>query len=468
VFLSVLLALVGCGVPSVTNITNVYVLPEPDTGGDDGMVPPLDANTTPDALAVDVLGDDGNVWWIGVSAEQLEALNAPFGEGGGWGPDGVYDVGEDTRFADTLLVANPDGDCADFAKTSVRLVGQSTGVAWTPSTIPNFRLDSDDYTEGQRFGGVEHIRLNSGQVGSLFGEASSLATFRALGVPAARASYAWVGGSGWEDTDVLVPMVAREMYKGDFCEQNADLLGGGCVNVREGVGDVNTPGAWSSFECDYGDCDDTTGLDALAQAILDNTGGEAFDESTEAWLDWEAFRRSSCVHWLLWVGDDYVHNTNNLVIAEGKDGKFRFLPYSTDITAGYAWDGAYRDTPLWGWASLSAGCRADTGCREAMFDTCEAVIDGFEALDPVSVIDDLAVRLRGTPAPWGEAYPDGMWRAPDEDAYAHYRAFYEGRAASARAELEVLRAGGGDTGDTGGWDTGGWLEQTEESERQGR
>lgn len=446
----ILLGLVGCPAPAPHITNNIYVLPEPGGSDPEPLEAPLDATTTPDALQVDVFGEDGNVWWLGASAEQIATLNKPYEGDGGWEVEGVYDVGDGGgTYADTLLLANPDGECADFGKTGLRLVGQSTGAAWTPSTIPNFRLDSDDYVDAQRFGGVEHIRLDNGQVGSLFGEASSFEVFRALGVPAARTAYAWAGGSGWEDPEVLVPMVAREVYKGDFCDQNADLLGGGCVSIREGVGDVNTPGAWTTFECDYGDCSDTTRLDGLAQAILDNQGGESFDENTAEWLDWEAFRRTTCVHWLLWVGDDYVHNTNNVVLAEGADGRFRLLPYSTDIAAGYAWDGSYSDIPLWGWASLSEGCRVDSGCREAMYDTCDAVIDEFEGLDPASIIDGLAARMQGTAAPWGDAYPDGMWRGPDEDAYTHYRAFYETRAAAAREELAALRARGGDTGDTG-------------------
>jgi hypothetical protein len=89
-----------------------------------------------------------------------------------------------------------------------------------------------------------------------------------------------------------------------------------------------------------------------------------------------------------------------------------------------------------------------------MYDTCSATIDAFEALDPPSLIDGLAARLRGTAAPWGDAYPDGMWRSADDDAYAHFRAFYADRVEKARAELEALRAGGGDTGDTGPADTG--------------
>ena len=73
----------------------------------------------------------------------------------------------------------------------------------------------------------------------------------------------------------------------------------------------------------------------------------------------------------------------------------------------------------------------DDGCRETQLDTCEEVINEFEAMDPVSIIDGLADRLRAAQAPWGD-YPDGMWREPDDGAYEHFRSFYETRAESAR------------------------------------
>ena len=451
-----LLALMGCG-DTVTHIHHHYDV-DPTPGGEAPPEPPVAATTTPDALRLDLLGEDNNLLWIGVSAETLEALNAPYTGGGVPEGNGVYDPdgGPSGLATETLLVRNPEGDIADFGLVDVKLVGQSTGAAWTSSTIPNFRLDSDDFVEGQTFGGVEHIRLNNAQVGSMFGEVSALEIFRALGVPAARSSYVWVGGTGWEDGELLVPMIARETYKVDFCEENAELLGGGCVSVREGVGDINYDGAAINFECDYGDCDDTTTFDAFGELINQSYGGQEFDETTAAYLDWDAFMRSSCVHWLLWVGDDYVRNTNNVVIVEGEDGLFRFLPYSTDINAGYAWGGAYSETPLWGFASLSDGCRQDEGCRERMYDTCELVIDELEALDAVSLIHDLADRLLSAEAPWGE-HPDGMWRGPDVSAYAHYLKFHEGRVEDAREELARYREGGWDTGggDTGGGDTGG-------------
>ena len=436
------MTLTACTDTIVYEINNTYVITEEGDTGEDVVDPYADLPVAPtmsaDQLPADVLGRDDNTWWLKVSESTLNSINAPW-LGGTYYDYVEYDVGGGDDGTQNLLIITPEGEVADYGQVGLRLIGQSTGAPWTATTIPNFRLDADDYVEGQRFGEVEHIRLNNAGVGTMFGEASSLAVFRAMGVPAARTAFAWVGGSGWENDELLVPMLAREVYKRDFCEENAELLGGGCKTIRESTGDVVQLSGWETADCDLGDCSDLSGLAKLATSIIENFNDQTFDEGTEPYFDWPQFHRSACVHWLLWVGDDYIHNSNNVVLAEGEDGRFRLLPYSTDVTAGYAFGGTYANIPLFGNGILSKGCELDEGCREIQLDTCEQVINEFEAMDPVSIIDDLADRLRAAQAPWGD-YPDGMWRAPDDAAYAYYRSFYETRVESARAELETLRA----------------------------
>ncbi|MCK6524753.1 CotH kinase family protein [Myxococcota bacterium] len=434
----------ACADSIVYEINNTYVLEEEGDTGEPPVDPYADLPVAPtmsaNQLPADVLGQDDNTWWLNVSESVLSDINAPWlGGGAGYGY-GLYEIeGGSADGTENLLIITPDGQVADYGQVGLSLVGQSTGAPWTSSSIPNFRLDADEYVEGQRFGEVEHLRLNNAGVGTMFGEASSLAVFRAMGVPAARTAFAWVGGSGWEDDELLVPMLAREVYKRDFCEENAELLGGGCKSIREGTGEIVNLTTWATADCDLGDCENMEGLAKLATSIIENFNDQTFDEGTEPYFDWPQFHRSACVHWLLWVGDDYIHNSNNVVLAEGEDGRFRLLPYSTDVTAGWAFSGTYSNTPLFGNGLMSKGCEIDDGCRETQLDTCEQVINEFEALDPVGLIDDLADRLLTAQAPWGE-HPNGMWREPDDAAYEHFRTFYETRAESARAELETLRA----------------------------
>src|SRR5690606_35025611 len=84
--------------------------------------------------------------------------------------------GDDATFVDRLLVstAGEDAKTADFGKVQVKLVGQSTGRPWTTQSLPNFKIDSDEFIQGNRIGGVKHLRLNNAIVGSIFREKLTL------------------------------------------------------------------------------------------------------------------------------------------------------------------------------------------------------------------------------------------------------------------------------------------------------
>ncbi|MEY3211367.1 MAG: hypothetical protein RIT28_1848 [Pseudomonadota bacterium] len=433
--------LTACADDVVYKINNTYVMDDEEPGAEDPDADlyaelPVAPTISADQLPLDVFGPEDNTWWLNVSESGVEKLNQPWTLGAA---DYVeYDPPREVS-TENLLVVTPSGEVADYGEVGISLIEQLTSAPWTSSTIPSFRLDADEQVEGQRFGGLERVGLDSAGYGSMFGAASALAVFRALGLPAARTAYAWVGGSGWENDALLVPMLVREAYDGVFCEANAALLGGGCETLRTFNGEITNTLAVSQATCEVGDCGDDTNINALQKALKANFRTQSFDEKTEPYFDWTQFHRSTCAHWLLWIADDYVHQLNNVVLVEGLDGRFRLLPSPNDIVAGYAYGGIYNNTPLFSAAILSSGCNQDDSCREAQLDTCEQVINEFEAMDPVSLIDGLAERLRDAEAPWGE-YPGGMWREPDDAAYEHHRSFYETRAASARAELETLRA----------------------------
>jgi hypothetical protein len=433
--------LIACSDNVVYKINNTYVMDDEETGLEDSGADryadlPVAPTTSADQLSLDVFGPGDNTWWLNVSESGITKLNQPWELGTG---DYVeYDPPREVS-TENLLVVTPAGEVADFGEVGISLVEQLTSAPWTSSTIPNFRLDADEQVEGQRFGGLERVGLDSAGYGSMFGAASALAVFRALGLPAARTAYAWVGGSGWENDTLLVPMLVREAYDGVFCDENAALLGGGCVTLRSFDGEITNATALSRATCEVGDCGDDTRVNALHKALKANFRTQNFDEMTAPYLDWTQLHRSACAHWLLWIADDYVHQLNNVVLVEGQDGRFRLLPAPNDVIAGYAYDGLYSNTPLFASAILSSGCEQDESCREAQLDTCEQVINEFEAMDPVSLIDGLADHLRAAEAPWGDV-PDGMWREPDDAAYEHHRSFYETRVESARAELETYRA----------------------------
>jgi len=346
-----------------------------------------------------------------------------FTSGGGSSGYYYYEVGSSDTYADNLVVQDAvTGATADYGKVQLGVVGESTGMTWTPTSIPNLSVDMDEFQDGLTVGGVEHLRLNNGMISSIFREALALAVFRELGYPAPRTRFAWAASPVWGD-DTQVPYTLVESYRKEgFCVENAEAFGGGCANIWEGVGDISSIGT----SCQEKECDNTN-LDALMQVMTDNP--RDVYTATAGIIDWGMVQEHLCLDWILWIGDDPYHNQNNVVLVEGMDGLFRLLPYSTDISAGQEW---YQNTSLYGNNSLAGACVHDAECWAATIATCEADIDAFQALDPVAMVNDEYQLLSD----------NGMLRDGDEETFAYLLAWYTTRSTEGNleAELEDYRA----------------------------
>ncbi len=398
----------------------IPVVPEGQIFEDVDGAPKLNAYT--DEMTVDPFTNDGNLYWFSVSDEQLAAMNTAFTNAGSSGYY-YYEVGNNDAYADHLVVSDAvSGQTADYGKVQVAVVGESTGMVWSDSSIPNLSVDMDEFQDGLRVGDSEHLRFNNGMISSIFREALALDVFSQLDYPAPRTAFAWVGGSVW-GSDVTVPYTLVESYhKEGWCEQHADKFGGGCANIWEGSGDISTIGT----QCQEKECDNTN-YDLLVATLAANPkdGYTATQDS----IDWGMVQQHMCLDWVLWIGDDPFHNSNNVVLVEGLDGRFRLLPYSTDISAGQTW---YQNTALYGNSKLANVCVHDADCWAQTIATCESTIDAFQALDPVGMVNDVYARLSA----------QGMLRDGDEDTYLELQEWYTTRAAEGNleTELELYRA----------------------------
>lgn len=407
------------------------------------------ADVDPAEQELDLFGALGHQFWLGVSDEQLAAINGSDGGGGPIfaQPGDIYTPGDDggATFADHLWItaAGDAGGTADYGKVKLKLAGQSTRRAWDKRSIPNLNLDSNEFVEGQLVGGFEHLRLNNAQVGSIFREWLSLKLYRQLGYPAPEATFAWVASNVW-GKDVRVPMVLVERYKRRFCTRFSEL-GDKCENMWEFAGDFaqgnggpipNAKGGavgvgQSIFDdpnnCQFDECD-ATRVKELEQLLVDTPSGDGFQAATADYVDWPAFQRFQCLSWVLATGDDALHNANNVVLAEGADGKFRYLPYSTDISLGQEW---YPVVYLPGNNRIAQGCQAEDKCWQETIATCDDVIAEFTALDPVGMLDDLHQSLADA----------GMLRGGDEARYVLLQKWFEARLIELPTELEQYREG---------------------------
>ncbi|HTV25498.1 MAG TPA: CotH kinase family protein [Polyangiaceae bacterium] len=414
--------------------------PEPEPTDAGGEQPPEDGlptiDTDPEALAVDVLGQAGNRYYFLVSDEQLAQMNERYGGGGGFpvpgiGNGDIYTPGGGAggiTFVDHLLVttAGKNPKTADFGKVQVKLVGESTGRPWTTETLPNFKIDSDEFMEGNRIGGVKHLRLNNAIVGSIFREKLTLDLYAKLGYPAPRASYAWVQSSVW-GPEISVPYIVVEAYKPAFCKQREADMGGGCVNMWEFAGDLGFGQLAAPESCQFSECDPDRALDFEAAAVGAEQG-PGFKAALADWFDWDAFHQFQCLSWILATGDDVLHNTNNFVMMERADGKFQHLPYSVDISLGQEW---YPRVELAGSSLMARGCQADPQCWDDLIATCDVMVDEFIAANPISMLDQTYALLS----------QQGMLRDGDDERYEALSSYLAQRIEELPLELEENREG---------------------------
>ncbi len=373
-------------------------------------------NSSPQAQAVDVFGSLGVHYWFAVDPAEVTRMNQYWQ---------TWANGNET-YADHMFVSTPGGSpqIADYGKVEVRVVGQSTYAPWHDNTKPNLKVDTDQFTNGLKVGGVEHLRFNNGSIGTIFRERLALAMYEQLNYPAPRATYAWVGSNVW-GPEIELPYTLVEAYKRDFCKARSAQLGGGCNNIWEFVGDFGDGIFADPESCQLSSCNNTRVL-AFEAAVLANPGGQGFKAALASYVDWDAFHRFQCISWLLWTGDDALHNVNNVVLLERKDGRFQYLPYSVDISAGQSW---YQNTPLTGLNSLANGCQSDPACWTDTISECEDVVAEFVASQPALRVDQVHAELAG----------EGMLRDGDEGYYMEIREWYKQRALHALEDLDNFR-----------------------------
>ncbi len=416
-----------------------------DAGGDastgDPRYPDAPTVTTSvDELPLE-LWEPGNHYWFAVSDDQLKQMNE---EGPGGGGDGIYRPGGGgkAKWVDHLFIttAGKRPQTADYGKVQARIVGNYSRFPWDANNIPNLNIDSDQFVEGQRIAGYEHLRFSNGQRGSIFRDRVAYDLYRMLDYPAPLVTYAWVGGNVW-GPGIEIPYILVERYKRVFCRRYEEEFGGGCPNMWEYYGDFNQgdgggpkAGKGASLfddpeNCQIGECDATRAKELEAR-LAEAPKGEGFKAALEEYVDWPAFHRFQCLSWVLSTSDDPIHASNNVVLVERGDGKFQFLPYSVDISLGFGGGGWSVGLPGEGNA-LARGCQAEESCWQDTLDVCEQVITQLQELDPHAYLEGI----------WKELDDHGMLRPGDDGNYQGIYDYFTERLENLPKELEDYRTG---------------------------
>jgi hypothetical protein len=410
-------------------------------GGEDSGIDPRYpgapvSNTELVDFELDIFGVMGNRYWFAVTDEQRLAMNQDWG-GGNNGDIYQPNFGGNANWVDHLWVtsAGESPQIVDYGKVQVRVVGGSTRRDWDERNIPNLNVDADQFVKNQRIAGYEHLRFSNGQIGTIFRDHFAYRLYEAMSYPAPLTTYAWVSSNVW-GADVSIPYTLVERYKRTFCTRYADDFGGGCANMWEYWGDFNgyfgdVMGVKESLfdepqNCQIDQCD-ATRVKELEAKLRETPPGEGFKAALVDYIDWPAFHRFQCLSWVFSTTDDPIHASNNVVLLEGNDGYFRYLPYSVDISLGL-WEGY---VSLHGGGVLPTGCQEDPTCWEDTLDECEAVISEFTSLDPNAMLATIYDQLK----------EQDMLRAGDDDRYRQLDSWLTRRLESLPAELQDYRDG---------------------------
>jgi hypothetical protein len=246
-------------------------------------------------------------------------------------PTGAYQPG-------TFSLAATDGTPTGVGPFSapievgIRLKG-GLGSLRTLDEKAAFKLKFDEFVKGRAFLGLRKLTLNNMvQDPSMVHEALAYEVFRALGVPAPRAGYAYVRVNG-EDFGLHLNLetldkVALETRFGPFQEPPQHLYEG------EYGADV-TAALASGFEVDEGKKKERTDLDALVAAV--GGGAAGWRARVEPHADLVEMARMWAVekyigHWDGYGGEAGPSRPNNFFLFSDAAGKFQMLPWGTDQT----------------------------------------------------------------------------------------------------------------------------------------
>lgn len=475
------------GIPAVScttkegDIINYYSLGgapgQPPGDGDDENYtsdPPACSETVRlGDLDIDLFGEDGHRFYFEVTPEARLAADEQRCSFGFDAYGAVYELGGEENGCPIPAVnvrIHPAGSgvCTNTGKVEVDLPGQSSFRPW--AEIPNIKLDVGEFRDLHFRTGDRQLRFNNGQADStIVREAVALGIWRAMGYPAPRTRFVQTRSNVW-DTEVRPGVAAShvmvEPYKEAFFARSAPEI----LHVWEGQGDPFVPmgsgcdvGCCDPFGCGgdiveppffdplpapapeqaieqrgsfTGDCQysvdadcDEEAFDAAVAALSEIPSGPGYMEATNEYIDWSLLHQNMCLSALTGTGDDWIHNSNNVVIGIREDGKVVFFPYSTDISGNHPW---YEHTPYQGYAHLTQACQFDPDCWEQALSTCETMTNEFEELDVVAtIVEERCDALK-------EA---GLDRPADAPVCEDLVEYYAARATELREELQALRDG---------------------------
>ncbi len=359
--------------------TETGPLPNPTTDTTTGTPP---TGTTDDGDGDDDDDDDGEFLFSEtVHVFALEIPDASWNEleGDLWG-GGDY-VG--------AYLTTPE---LDVIEVGIKLTGQSSfqGI----NDKPSFKIKVDFFDELQRYDGLKKFNLhNLTWDGSFTAEYLSYRIWREFGLPAPRVSHGELTVNGeLYGLYSLVENVDGQMLDEHFDDDNGNLYeGAGC--------DLD----WCDcLEVDIDDEGTHAALGELCDAATEE--GDAWNTAIHDAMNWDHFVGHIAMEAWISHWDGYSWNNNNFrLYHEPTLDQFSFIPWSTDLSFGWAGPRTPGDPPschtyatdisTYTLGILNQSCYDDLECQADYADKMLAISDLVETLPYETWIDEAVARL---------------------------------------------------------------------------
>lgn len=354
----------------------------PDDSAEESAEPEDDALQTPDEVAI---FDDTIIHEVALTLSD-EAIAALRSDPYAWTEGDVSLDGESLK------------------QIGVRLRGK-IGSFRDIDGKPKFKLDFNQYVEGQEYYGLEGLALNNEVVDcGYIKEPTGYAIYHALGLAAPRVAYASVTVNGESyGLYLLVEVIDDEFLKSRYEEAGGNLYDGKYLYYGGYDYDLVdfTPRLQDNFTLEEGVDVALADVYAITDAILDRD--RSFSERLDPLVDLDQLHRSLIAE--QWIGhsDGYAMNRNNYrVYFNPWDGRMEMLPWDLDygFIAAESWGYSWSDPS----GALAKACWSDDECL------AEHALAVQRALDTVDT-DALLARIDG----WTALIEDAAYSDPKRE-----------------------------------------------------
>jgi spore coat protein H len=300
---------------------------------------------------------------------------------------------------------------------------------------PKLELDVNTFAPGRTFYGLKELLLNNEVVDcGYLKEPLAYATFRALGLPALRTSWATVRVNGAEyGLYVLLESPDDRFLARTFPDAGGNLYDGKYIYDRA-TGAYTlldfASGQDRLFQLEEGTDVDWADIREVSTRMGLTRGTPSFYEQVGELVDMPAFHAHLAAEQLVGHNDGYALNQNNyrFYFDPGREGRMVFVAWDFDY--GYledAWWGMSWMNPR---AALASQCWNDATCRAAQRDAVDAATRTLDTAALLAKLDawDALTRDLAAADPRREC---GAWDiAPSRD---YLRSWLAARPAAMRA-----------------------------------